>query len=356
MLGEDTLGSHKSQVLIGDEQGIRAVIDPMPYYVLMVDSEHRIVMANEALYATYQLTPDQVLGAFCPRLIHGLDGPFPGCPVELAHELHESVETELYDEAADIWMRSGAYLTDFITADGKPVYLHVVQDITQKKKADEELAQLQARLEETVAIRTAELERANQELQDQIRERERAEETIRQLAYYDGLTGLPNRVNFSGLLSKAMKATHRYGRRFAVALLDIDGLKLVNDTMGHDAGDRLLQLVSKRLEDALRGDDTAARMSGDEFLFILNEIGDSDDFGAIGERLLHAFQRPFDVYGTEVEITASIGGAVYPDDATDEDTLMKLADLAMYKAKRAGGNRFHRFRIDGLSSDDDDRF
>ena len=329
-------------VLTGNEAEIRRVIDPMPFYVLMVDSDHRIVMANDALYNTFGLQPEDVVGAFCPKLVHGADGPFPGCPVEEACETNCSVERELYDDQKDSWTRSGAYVTDMVTADNKRIFLHIVSDITEKKKADEELVSLHAGLEETVALRTRELEDANKNLQKEIAERERAEELIRKLAYYDGLTGLPNRTNFSRLLAKAIKSASRHDRRFAVALLDLDGLKMVNDTRGHDAGDRLLNLVGKRLKEVLRGDDTAARMGGDEFLFIFPEIGKAKEIELIGERILGAFQEPFSVLGEDLRVTASVGGAVYPDDGLDEATLMKQADIAMYEAKGVGGNRFCR--------------
>jgi diguanylate cyclase (GGDEF)-like protein/PAS domain S-box-containing protein len=340
--GDQKSTPRETLILTGTEVAIRRIIDPMPFYVLMVDSDHRIVMANDALYNTFGLSPEDVVGAFCPQLIHGSDGPFPGCPVEEACDTNCSVERDLYDDKQDSWTRSGAYVTDLVTVDNKRIFLHIVSDITEKKKADEELAVLHAGLEETVALRTRELEAANEELQRQIAERERAEELIRKLAYYDGLTGLPNRTNFSRLLAKAIKSASRHDRRFAVALLDLDGLKSVNDTMGHDAGDRLLHLVGKRLNEVLRGDDTAARMGGDEFLFIFTEIGKADEIEPIGQRLLSAFEEPFSVLGSELHITASVGGAVYPDDGLDEPTLMKQADMAMYEAKAIGGNRFCR--------------
>jgi diguanylate cyclase (GGDEF)-like protein/PAS domain S-box-containing protein len=340
------VGSDGRQVLIGDEMQVQNVIDPMPSYVLMVDCDHKIVMANEALYSTFGLTPDDVAGAYCPKLIHAIDCPYPGCPIEEACETGKSVEREVYDEDKGTWMRSGAYHTNFVTVDNKPILMHTVADITEQKNAEEELVRLHASLEETVASRTRELESANLRLQEEMRERLHAEDTIRRLAYFDGLTGLPNRVNFSRLLAKALSRAHRHGDRFAVALLDLDGLKSVNDSMGHDAGDRLLHLVGRRFEDALRADDAAARMGGDEFLFILNGIGVPEDIETIGARILEALVEPFSVNGREISITASVGGAVYPDDGLDEATLMKQADTAMYKVKNAGGNRFQRIAAD----------
>lgn len=346
MIGDAGKGSDERQVLIGDEIQIKNVIDPLPSYVLMVDSDHRIVMANEALYSTFGLTPEDVAGAYCPKLIHAIDGPYAGCPVEEACATGRSVEREIYDELQGTWMRSGAYLTNFVTTDNKRIFLHVVSDITEQKKAEADLVRWHAGLEETVATRTRELESANRKLHKEMRERVHAEDTIRKLAFFDGLTGLPNRVNFSRLLAKALHKAHRHGERFAVALLDLDGLKAVNDTMGHDAGDRLLHLVGRRFEDVLRADDAAARMGGDEFLFIFNGISLPEDIESIGARILAALLEPFSVNGREINITASVGGAVYPDDGLDEATLMKQADIAMYKAKNAGGDRFQRIAAD----------
>lgn len=343
MLAEEgTVHALESQVLIGDESKIRSIIDSFPSYVIMVDSAHRIVMANQALYDAHGLRPDQVVGAYCPKLIHDSDGPFAGCPLEEAHRRRQSVERELYDDVKDSWMMSATHPTGLVTVEGRPVYLHVVSDITGQKKADQELARLQAGLEETVAVRTRELESVNEELRKEIEERRRAEETIRQLAYYDGLTGLPNRTNFSVLLASAIKVARRYGRKFALAMLDLDGLKVVNDTLGHDAGDKLLHLVGKRFDETLRGSDSAARMGGDEFLFIFAEIEDSQGLELVAERLLESIREPFSVQGKEIRVTASVGGAIYPDDGEDEATLMKQADVAMYQAKNAGGNRFCR--------------
>jgi diguanylate cyclase (GGDEF)-like protein/PAS domain S-box-containing protein len=329
--------------LRGDEAEIQTILDSFPQYVLMVDSEHTVIMANRSLFDTFGMKPEDIVGEYCPKAIHGLDSAYPGCPVEEAHQLGASVERELFDEATDRWMRSAAYVTDLATLDNKPVYLHVVQDITEQKKADEALSALRTSLEDTVALRTHELETANRELQTEIAERRRAEEKIRQLAYYDVLTGLPNRASFSDLLGKHIESAQAEGRRIGIALLDLDGFKTVNDTTGHDAGDALLRLVGKRLAEATRSNDVAARMGGDEFLFIFTKIDALEDMVGITQRLLDVFDQPFMVGGRRFEVAASIGTAVYPDDGLDEVALMKGADLAMYRAKNEGGARFCRF-------------
>jgi diguanylate cyclase (GGDEF)-like protein len=313
----------------------------------MVDSDHTVVMANRTLYDTYGLKPKDIIGTFCPKSIHGLDGPYPGCPVEEAHETGQSVERELYDEPTDRWLSSAAYVTGLLTPDGKAVYLHIVQDISAKKAADNALADLRAALEDTVARRTEELETANRDLQREILERRRAEERIRRLAYYDTLTGLPNRASFSDLLAKDILKARAQDKRVGVALLDLDGFKVVNDTTGHDAGDAMLRVVGKRLEEATREIDSAARMGGDEFLFIFREIDEPADVESICERLLEVFREPFTIEGRQFNITASVGGAVFPDDGADEVTLMKRADMAMYQAKNSGGDRFCRLEPGG---------
>jgi diguanylate cyclase (GGDEF)-like protein/PAS domain S-box-containing protein len=352
-MNETATESGDRRILTGDEVDIQGVLDSFPQYVMMVDSDHTIVMANKCLYDTFGLRPAEVVGSYCPKAIHNLDIPFEGCPVEEAHETGQSVERELYDEPTDRWMKSAAYLTDLMTQEHKTVYLHVVQDITEKKRADEALTQLRASLEETVALRTEELELANLELQRENLERRRAEARIRQLAYYDTLTGLPNRTSFSDLLSREIDTTDAQGKKLGIALLDLDGFKAVNDTTGHDAGDALLRLVGKRLEEATRANDVAARMGGDEFLFILTEIEDPEALGAIAQRLLDVFAEPFLVDGKQFPVTASVGGALYPDDGTDEITLMKRADLAMYRAKSMGRNQYFRLPVDEPSANSD---
>jgi diguanylate cyclase (GGDEF)-like protein len=331
-----------SRLSNGVEADIRRVLDALPHYVLLVDSEHRIVISNRTLYDQYGLLPEAVLGNFCPKVIHGLDCTYEGCPVEEADSTGVSVERELFDEPTQRWMKSAAYVTDFRTVDDKPVYLHLVQDITDQKLADQALSELRGSLEETVALRTQELEAANRDLQHEIVERRRAEETVRRLAYFDTLTGLPNRASFSDLLATQIAAAQREGTRLGVAMLDLDGFKVVNDTMGHDAGDALLTVVGRRLREATRDNDMAARMGGDEFLFIFNDIDKPEDVDAIAQRLLDSFAEPFSVNGSAFQLTASVGGAVFPDDGADEIALMKRADLAMYAAKRMGGSRFCR--------------
>ena len=180
----------------------------------------------------------------------------------------------------------------------------------------------------------------------EITERKRAEERIQYLATHDGLTALPNRSMFSQFLGLAINSAQRYQRQFAVLFLDLDRFKLINDTLGHDAGDTLLQEVSRRVKESLRSSDVVARLGGDEFVVLLQDLGDHEQIVTVARKLLSAVIQPVDVQGQECRVTASIGISVYPTDAQDEQTLMKNADMAMYLAKEQGKNNFQFYSKD----------
>ncbi|HEX5855404.1 MAG TPA: sensor domain-containing diguanylate cyclase, partial [Thermoanaerobaculia bacterium] len=164
---------------------------------------------------------------------------------------------------------------------------------------------------------------------------------VEYLAYHDGLTSLPNRGLFSKMLSQAIGAARRYDRRLAVLFLDLDRFKNINDTLGHEAGDQLLQEVARRLKACLRESDAVARLGGDEFVILLPELHEEKDVTAVARKILSAIARPFVLLGHEFRVTTSIGIGTYPGDGLDEQTLMKNADIAMYRAKEEGKNQFH---------------
>jgi diguanylate cyclase (GGDEF)-like protein len=165
-------------------------------------------------------------------------------------------------------------------------------------------------------------------------------ERVEYLAYHDGLTGLPNRSLFSKLLGQSISEAHRYERRLAVAFLDLDRFKQINDTLGHEAGDQLLKEVAARLKGCVRESDTVARLGGDEFVVLLPELADEKYASIVGKKILAAVARPFALMGQEFRVTASIGISTYPQDGQDEQTLTKNADIAMYQAKAEGKNNF----------------
>ena len=161
-------------------------------------------------------------------------------------------------------------------------------------------------------------------------------EKLAHLALHDTLTQLPNRTLFCDRLDQALARAQRNVSAAAVVFVDLDRFKPVNDTLGHDIGDQLLQAVARRLLGCVRGSDTVSRYGGDEFLILLNEVAHPEDAARCAEKIKTAFTEAFDVAGHSLHISASIGIARFPDDATDAPTLLKLADEAMYQAKHSG--------------------
>ena len=173
-----------------------------------------------------------------------------------------------------------------------------------------------------------------------VTERKRTEEELAYKATHDLLTGLPNRMLFKDRFSVAMAQAQRFHKKLAVIFLDLDRFKEVNDTLGHNAGDRLLYSVGNRLIDLVRKTDTVARMGGDEFLLLLPNIERVEDVITISQTAQDVLREPFIVDGREVSISASIGIAIYPDDGTDVDTLVNCADKAMYDSKQRGNGAY----------------
>ena len=179
-----------------------------------------------------------------------------------------------------------------------------------------------------------------------ITERREAEERLTYLAYHDSLTGMPNRAMFDELLELSLARARRGDRGVAVLALDVDNFKLVNDSLGHEVGDHLIIQIAARLQDATRDTDLVARPGGDEFLMLLADLDQTspviDENGAaisaqaVAHRVLEAFEAPFEVDGTELYVTASIGISVYPLDAADATSLLRNADSAVYLAKETG--------------------
>jgi diguanylate cyclase (GGDEF)-like protein len=173
-----------------------------------------------------------------------------------------------------------------------------------------------------------------------ITQRRRSEEQIIRLAHYDELTGLANRNLFSTHLSHAVSRAQRNDARLAVLFIDLDRFKNINDALGHDVGDEVLQVVAKRLSEALRASDILARLGGDEFVVIAEDVSQPDTVAVLANKLLAAVDQPLPARGQEFVLTASIGIALYPGDGSDAHTLLKNADTAMYRAKEQGRNMF----------------
>jgi len=181
-----------------------------------------------------------------------------------------------------------------------------------------------------------------------IEERRRAEDRLRVVATHDPLTALPNRTLLHEQLSHALASAQRYDRKMAVLLIDLDRFKNVNDTLGHEAGDLVLQTAAQRISDCLRDTDTMARQGGDEFVVLMDDLADLAPVAGVSQRILNAISGPMIVEGQEFHLTASIGISVYPQDGR---TLLKNADIALYRAKEKGKNnyQFYSAQFDNYS-------
>ena len=176
-----------------------------------------------------------------------------------------------------------------------------------------------------------------------ITKRKQQEQQLAYMATHDILTGLPNRMIFNDRLSLGLARAHRTQKKLAVMLLDLDRFKDINDRYGHKVGDLLLQAVGDRLKNLMRKSDTIARMGGDEFSLLLQEINQIDDTFKIAKKILKVFQKPFVLESNELHITTSIGIAIFPNDGEDIDTLLKKADIAMYHAKEKGRDNYQHY-------------
>ena len=224
------------------------------------------------------------------------------------------------------------------------------EEVLARIKTHLALRHLQVGLKQRVQERTAELmERsaelleANEKLRAENLERKQAEEQIRYMAHYDALTGLPNRVLFQDRVTQAIAQAHRNQGHLALLFIDLDYFKHINDSLGHQVGDCLLQLVARCLQQCLREGDSVARLGGDEFVVSLILLHACDDAACVAQKILECLDQSFVVAGHELHVSASIGIGLYPDDGKDVESLMRAADAAMYFAKENGRGRYQYF-------------
>ncbi|AFZ03550.1 CHASE2 domain-containing protein [Calothrix sp. PCC 6303] len=207
-------------------------------------------------------------------------------------------------------------------AAGNLYLVGVIRDITEHKLKEEELKRA-----------AAELHRSNAELKEQ-------EDRLRYLAYHDPLTALPNRKFFEEQLQESLKWSQENNLLLGLLFIDLDGFKQVNDTLGHEMGDRLLITISKRLSHCLRGSDTVSRLGGDEFTVILPAIPKVEIVAKVAEKILLSIGEPIILNGEKAAVSASIGISIYPFNSQDSEILIKQADAAMYRAKHFGKSRY----------------
>jgi diguanylate cyclase (GGDEF)-like protein/PAS domain S-box-containing protein len=294
------------------EESRRLLLHAIGDGVFGVNAAGQLTFVNPAALRMLGFSAEEMLGQSAHAMIHhshgdGSNYAVEECPMYASYS--KAIDSHVIDET--LWRKDGSsfpveYSSMSITQEGKVVGAVVsFKDITKRRQT---------------------------------------EEKIRQMAYHDSLTGLPNRKLFSDRLGIALTQAPRNQKMIGVGMLDLDHFKDVNDTLGHDVGDLLLKTTAERLSAALRKGDTVARFGGDEFVLILPDLKGAKDAIRVAQKIVDSFQKPFLIDAHRLVVTTSIGIAVYPDDGTDEGVLLKNADIAMYQAKQAGRNRYRLYK------------
>ncbi|HWL71924.1 MAG TPA: EAL domain-containing protein [Geminicoccus sp.] len=290
------------------EERWRRLIDTAPDAILMHE-DGVVALANQsALRILAARSADDLVGRRLMELIAPEGGP------SFARQLARAEDEEIVTDPA---------ATAIMTLDGRRVEVEIT----------------------TSALREGGRQAFQTVLRD-VTDRRRAEAEIKRLVHHDGLTGLPNRTLLLDRLESAMARAVRDGRHGALMLLDLDQFKDVNDTLGHPAGDRLLQIVADRLRRTLRGTDTLARLGGDEFAIVQTDLSSSNGANGaavLAQKALDAIAQAITIDDHDLFITSSLGVTLFPVDASSPDQLIKNADLALYRAKAEGGHRFQFF-------------
>lgn len=279
--------------------------------VLTLDG--RLVKANQALCHIFGYSVDSLLEMNFFHLIHPDD--FAGLQNQIQQlidnqvKIYQSEHLCYRKDNESIWVNTTISMVN--DSSGKPVYFVVqVQNITLQKKA---------------------------------------EERLRHMAYHDPLTGLANRNKLEQFLNQILAQSRRHQESFALMFIDLDRFKNINDTIGHEAGDLLLQIIADRLKGAIRNTDLVARLGGDEFVIVVTDVHKSESVAIIAHKILESVMQAVVIKGKEIYITTSIGISLYPFDGQNMQTLMKNADLALYRAKEHGKNNYQFYTLEMTS-------
>ncbi|MGB2926841.1 MAG: CHASE2 domain-containing protein [Limnothrix sp.] len=314
---------HQDRELSRSREFFHLIIDNIPDPVFVKDTEFKLTVVNDAFC--------QLLGGEDETMIGKSDYDiFAKTEAAVFRQQELSVlQTSKAQENEEILTNFDGNTFNVATkrslhkdGAGNIFLVGVIRDITERKK-------LEADLRRTAA----ELTRSNDELK-------KSEENLRHLANHDPLTELPNRKYFNETLQKFVHTRKENGKLLSLLFLDLDGFKPVNDNLGHDIGDVLLKAVAQRIKNRLRTTDVVSRLGGDEFTVLLPDIKEPLDSIIVAKKILSALSDPYMLQGKRVSVTASIGVSVYPLDATETSELIRLADQAMYEAKRSGRNQY----------------
>ena len=286
------------------EERLHGIVNVAIEAIIAVDHQFNIVLFNPSAQKMFGYSAEEAIGSSIERLIPGRLHEIHRHHVD--HFVNGGDSVRKMGEAMEVWgLRADgeeflveASISRMMQA-GKPLYSVILNDITARKSN---------------------------------------EERLKFLANYDPLTSLPNRSLFNQRLERALAHAQRFNKGLSVLFMDLDRFKNINDTLGHEAGDSVLQAVAERLMGCVREIDVVARLGGDEFVILIEQVTDVRQAGSVGQKLIRAMAEPLLLGGHECSVTASVGISTYPADGDDGATLLKNADIAMYRAKEQGKN------------------
>lgn len=275
-------------------------------------------------YRIHETSPEE----FDPSVDAGVDYFLPDSREQISLALDQAINQGIgYDLELET-----------LTTKGRKIDIRTTCNVTQKDGVSIRLTGIFQDISDQKSVQRK-LEMTNLNL-------EQANEALQLSAHYDSLTQLPNRILLSDRMQQAMTKSLRHDQFVAIAFIDLDGFKFVNDTYGHNAGDQFLQKITQHLKYSLRDGDTLARIGGDEFVAVIDELDDSKDSYVVLSRLLESATTELEIDGNRLRVTASIGVTFYPQNNCSPDQLLRQADQAMYRAKQLGKNRWHIFDIE----------
>ncbi len=315
--------------------------------ILITDATHNIMVVNETFCSFFRRQRHEIIETNVFSLLEQLYSEWPARWTEMVNRVHSetsccNVEFKLITQMREMRCFSvNASVLEQVANEDAGVIISIWREVTELKKTAEELKTLNRYLEQRVATRTAALITKNVELQSEIAARKQVEEKVEHIALHDTLTALPNRVLFGDRLSLALAQARRTRKMTAVICLDLGRFKIVNETLGHNLGDLLLQGVAGRLKGCVREDDTIARLGGDEFAIVLTGLTHVDHVNTVANKILIAMKQPYIVNEHELYVKTSMGISLYPNDGDSVEILLKNADIAMHHTREHGGNNYH---------------